>query len=181
MSGHNFTPVTGVKNPRWNYAKEGNTKETQTPIAAGDNTWLVGYYVGAKEREHEGNVYLVHSVKFLEAGNPKSVASSDEVKQLDDVEFSVSGFANDALAKIEKGTLIRVHWTGKEVSKKNPSRSYNVFEIGADESAERFNFNTNQVGGVDPNAGNKAPEESLASDDSNDNWDAGDDPEEFPG
>ena len=177
----NFTPLTKTFNPSWYFNTEFGVGGARTPLAASDKTFIIGYYVGAREQEFDGKSTIIHTIKITEVGNEKQLKVNDgeTVKKFDDVDFFGSAMSNDILSKVEKGTLIRIMWTGKEAVKKNPSKSYNVFEIGADASAEKFNFGTGQVGGETVAApSTEAPSQGITSDDASDDWDNDDD--DFP-
>lgn len=172
----NFTPLTNKFNPSWVFNSEVNPDGTKTLIAASDKTFLIGYYVGAREQEYKDKTFLVHTLKMVEVGNPKQIKLADgDIEKFDDIDFIGSAMSNDILSKVEKGTLVRIMWTGKQSSKRNPSQTYNVFEIGADTSAEKFNFNTGAVGGVAEEPKTEQPA-GMLDDDNADGWDDDDFP-----
>ena len=125
--------------PTWNCKYTGSTKGGDLQkLEATDKSWIIGWYVGTRDGDINGDPVKIHTVRVVECGDPTHLSAPiDDPVAGTDFEFVGDFVINDRLAtKIQPGQSCKIQWMGKTNPKKEGGRPYHLWKLYEDTVTE---------------------------------------------
>ena len=112
-----FKSVKGESGPIWECKQTGSKKEDNLKqLKAGDDSWIVGYFLGTETINGQNGDSNVHKLKMDSVGNEDHIIG--DLGENKEVSIWGTGVLDDAMSKIKPGQFICVEWKGKQKPKK---------------------------------------------------------------
>jgi len=125
--------------PTWNCKYTGSTKGGDLEkLEATPESWIIGWYIGTRDGEINGDPVKIHTVRVVEVGNPAHLSEPiDDAVKGKDYEFIGDFVINDRLAtKIQPGQACKIQWMGLTQPKKQGGRPYHNWKLFEDTHTE---------------------------------------------
>jgi hypothetical protein len=125
-------------NPMWDpcnkKVKGEDGSDVTMPRAKGDDSYLIGYYLGMEVKTGKNKKdFTIHNFKLKAVGNAEHLSEPVEIGG--DVSCWGKVALDETLTKnVPIGTLCRIRWEGKVASKANSGQSYHVFKVDVKEN-----------------------------------------------
>lgn len=129
MNRDDYTAVGGGNGTTWEPKQTGKKKDNNlVALAADENSWVQGYYLGTEHDQGPDKNSQVHKLKLVKAGNPAHLAG-DPTDTNGEISIWGTGVLNDKFTKVPVGTSVIVEWKGKQKPKKQSGREYHGWEL----------------------------------------------------